>query len=146
MKQKINLGTASIILIFIILCLSVFALLGLSDAKGAQVFAKRRADSVTAFYQTDALGQAYISHVADALKAGSTASKAAAQAFSILPEGSLSLEGEAGQLVCEIPMSAGQSLHIELDGQEASVRAYYVYNREDYAIDNSLPVWMAEES
>ena len=146
MKQKINIGTASIILIFIILCLSVFALLGLSDARGAQVFAKRRADSVSAFYQTDALGQAYIGQVAAALKDGSTASEAATQALSILPEGSLSSEGEEGQLICEIPMSAGQALHIELDGNDASVNAYYVYNSVDYAIDNHLPVWTGDES
>ena len=31
MKNRINIGTASIILIFIILCLAVFSLLSLSD-------------------------------------------------------------------------------------------------------------------
>lgn len=145
MKSKINIGTASIILIFIILCLSVFALLGLSDARSAQVFARRRADSVSAFYQTDALGQVYIKNTAAALKSGLTGSAAAAQALSVLPEGSLSFEDEQGHLICEIPMSAGQSLHIELDEREVTVLSYYVYNSEDYTIDNSLPVWTGNQ-
>lgn len=140
MKSRVNIGTASIILIFIILCLSVFALLGLSDAKSAAVFAKRRADSVTAFYRADALGQQYIRAAAGSLKNGSDAANAAEQALSVLPDGSSSVS-EEGHLICEIPMSAGQSLHIELDGSDASVLSYYVYNSEEYAIDNSLPLW-----
>ena len=54
MKNRINIGTASIILIFIILCLAVFSLLSLSDGNSALVLARRRADSVTAYYQADA--------------------------------------------------------------------------------------------
>lgn len=51
MKNRINIGTASIILIFIILCLAVFSLLSLSDGNSALVLARRRADSVTAYYR-----------------------------------------------------------------------------------------------
>lgn len=141
MKNKINIGTASIILIFIILCLSVFALLGLSDAKSAEVFARRRADSVTAFYSADSLGQAYIRTASEALKNGLPASQAAEKGLSLLPDGASSSADEKGGLVCEIPMSAGQSLHIELSGSDAAVLSYYVYNSEDYAIDTRLPVW-----
>lgn len=42
-------------------------------------------------------------------------------------------------------MSAGQSLHIELDKREVTVLSYYVYNSEDYTIDNSLPVWTGNQ-
>ena len=52
MKNRINIGTASIILIFIILCLAVFSLLSLSDGNSALVLARRRADSVTCLLYT----------------------------------------------------------------------------------------------
>lgn len=42
-------------------------------------------------------------------------------------------------------MNAGQALRIELDGSSREVLASYVYNREDYAIDDSLPVWIAPD-
>lgn len=149
MRNKVNIGTASIILIFIILCLSVFSLLSLSDAKSAQVFADRRADSVTAYYQADAAGQKFIQAVSEALNGGRNADDALEQASSVLPDGSAVQtdgEGRETRLICEIPMSAGQSLHVELSGSDASVLSYYVYNSEDYAIDNRLPVWTGGEN
>lgn len=144
MNNKINIGTASIILIFIILCLSVFALLGLSDARSAQVFAQRKADSVTNFYLTDAVGQTFIKEYRDALMNGQTAEQALKSAQDGLPEGAFSSFDEQGRIVCEIPMNAGQSLHIELLHSDASIRSYYVYNSEDYAIDTRLPVWTTD--
>lgn len=145
MKNRINIGTASIILIFIILCLAVFSLLSLSDGKSSLVLARRRADSVTAYYQADSLGQQFVQTAFTALKDGRTAGEAVSEAASVLPEGAESGIDEAGRLYCELPMSAGQALRVELDGDELSVLASYVYNKEDYSIDNSLPVWVAPE-
>lgn len=146
MKNKINIGTASIILIFIILCLSVFALLGLSDAKTAQVFARRHADSVDVYYRTDAAGQYFIKAAAETIKSGESADAAAESGKAALPEGisASASVSEQGNLICDLPMSSGQSLHIELDGEDASVLSYYVFNSEDYAIDNRLPVWTGQ--
>ena len=39
---RINIGTASIVLILLILCLAVFSLLSLSDAQESLSFARRR--------------------------------------------------------------------------------------------------------
>lgn len=146
MKNRINIGTASIILIFIILCLSVFSLLSLSDGKSALVFAERHAASVTAYYQTDSKGQRFIQDVSELLQTGSSAEDALEAASAALPEGTETRIGESGSLICEIPMTAGQALRIELDAAGGSVLACYVYNKEDYAIDNRLPVWVDEES
>ena len=146
MKNRVNIGTASIILIFIILCLAVFSLLSLSDGKSALVFAERHADSVTAYYHTDSKGQEFLRDTAKLIQDGHSAADAFETAASSLPEGTETSIGESGSLICEIPMTAGQALRIELDASGESVLAYYVYNKEDYAIDNRLPVWVDEES
>ncbi len=145
MKNRINIGTASIILIFIILCLAVFSLLSLSDGKSALVLSRRHADSVTAYYQADTQGQLFIQTAAVSLKEDGVAAEALKKAAGTLPEGSESGIGESGRLYCEIPMNAGQALRVELSGEDAAVLACYVYNKEDYAIDDSLPVWIAPE-
>lgn len=145
MKGRINIGTASIILIFIILCLSVFSLLSLSDAKSAEVFAKRRAESVQAYYKTDIEGQKFIKSAAEALSEGINVPRTAKLLSEGLPAGSKTSSDEAGNLVCNIPMLSGQSLYIELDKKDASVLSYYVYISEDYAIDNKIPVWTGNE-
>lgn len=61
--SRINIGTASIVLILIILCLSVFSLLSLSDARSSLSFAERRAQSVQAFYSADAQVQRWLSDI-----------------------------------------------------------------------------------
>lgn len=144
MKNRINIGTASIILIFIILCLAVFSLLSLSDGRSALTFAERHAASVTAYYQADAEGQQFIEAAAASLKEGKTPSLALEEAARALPEGALAGLNEQ-ILICEIPMNAGQALRIELDGNTSSVLACFVYNKEDYAIDDSLPLWVNPE-
>lgn len=146
MINRINIGTASIILILIVLCLSVFSLLGLSDGKSAEIFAQRYARSVTAYYQVDAAGQRLIRDVWEGVADGKTAEEAAAASMASLPRDA-ALKTEKGSIIiCEIPMNAGQVLHMELDVKQNSVRAYYVYNKEDYAIDNRLPVWSGTDS
>lgn len=145
MKNRVNIGTASIILIFIILCLSVFSLLSLSDGNSALVLARRRADSVTAYYQTDSAGQEFIQAAVTALDADKSAEEALSEAAGTLPDGADTGVGEDGRIYCEIPMNAGQALRIELDSTNKTVLACYVYNRENYAIDDSLPVWIAPE-
>lgn len=122
MKNRITLGPSSIILILLILCLSVFSLLSLSDAKNARSFAQRRAASVQAYYRADAAGQEFLRDLAWGRRL----------------ESSLS---ETGTLIHEIPMPSGQSLRMEIDQADFSVLSYYVYNSEEYEIDSRLPVW-----
>lgn len=146
MKNRINIGTASIILIFIVLCLSVFSLLGLSDGKSAELFAERYAGSVTAYYQADTTAQRLIRDVWEGTADGKTPEEAAAAAMAFLPRDATLETGADHIIICEIPMNAGQALHMELDVQQNAIRAYYVYNKEDYAIDNRLPVWSGTDS
>lgn len=146
MVNRINIGTASIILIFIVLCLSVFSLLGLSDGKSAEIFAQRYAHSVTAYYQADAAGQRLIRDVWEGVADGKTAEEAAAASMASLPGDATLTTANNHIIICEIPMNAGQALHMELDVKQNAIRAYYVYNKEDYAIDNRLPVWSGTDT
>lgn len=122
MKNRITLGLSSIILILLILCLSVFSLLSLSDAKNALSFATRRAASVQAYYRADAAGQEFLRDLAR-------------------EAGQEPAQPETGILIHEISMPSGQSLHMEIDKADLSVLSYYVYNSEEYEIDSRLPVW-----
>lgn len=57
MKTRITIGIPSIVLIFMILCLAVFSLLSLSDAKSALTYAQKHADTVQMYYEADAAAQ-----------------------------------------------------------------------------------------
>ena len=134
--SRINIGTASIVLILIILCLSVFSLLSLSDALS---FAERRAQSVQAFYSADAQVQRWLSDIQ-----GLSIQEAAARRESLPEDASVEASGEEGILTLTIPMSQGQSLLARYSVSEGRLISSRVYNSEDYAIDTRLPVWTGQ--
>ena len=137
--RRINIGTASIVLILIILCLSVFSLLSLSDARSSLSFAERRAQSVQAFYSADAQVQRWLSDIQ-----GLSIQEAAARRESLPEDASVEASGEEGILTLTIPMSQGQSLLARYSVSEGRLISSRVYNSEDYAIDTRLPVWTGQ--
>lgn len=136
---RINIGTASIVLILLILCLAVFSLLSLSDAQASLSFARRRAESVQAFYHADAKAQAWADSiqgmgVSDALSLGT------------VPEGaSVEVSEDNHTITLTIPLSQGQSLLAEYRLSDGQLAASRIFNSEDYAIDTRLPVWAGPE-
>lgn len=120
MKNRITIGISSIVLIFMILCLAVFSLLSLSDAKSALTFAQKRAETVQIYYEADIESQKFIRDYR-ALDAEQKQSETT--------------------IVYELPMRSGQTLHLELSADGSDILSYYVYNNTDYVIDSDLPVW-----
>ncbi|MBE5971689.1 MAG: hypothetical protein E7246_04085 [Lachnoclostridium sp.] len=119
MKNRITIGIPSIILIFMILCLAVFSLLSLSDAKSALTFAQKRADTVRMYYEADMDAQTFI------------------RDYCALPAD----QKQSDTVIHDVPIRSGQTLHLELDADGSTILSYYVYNNTDYVIDSDLPVW-----
>ena len=63
MRKQANIGTTSLILIFVILCLSTFGLLSLSSAKGDLSLAEKNAKAVQTYYEADAAGETFVQMV-----------------------------------------------------------------------------------
>ena len=59
-QTYISIGISSIIFIFIILCLSVFALLSVNSARQSYDSVMRNAEAVTAYYAADSQAQRWI--------------------------------------------------------------------------------------
>ncbi len=123
MKQNISrnfIGITSIIFIFIVLCLSVFALLSVNSARQSLASVQRSADAVTRYYAADSSAQLWIHQV--------------------------KAEGPAGEDVLEreFPISDSQTLRVALDGATFEILSYQVVNNEVLEIDDSLQVWQGE--
>ncbi len=174
MKNRISIGISSIVLIFLILCLAVFSLLSLSDAKTALSFSERHTDAVRIYYAADAQGQTFIRDYQKALAAGDngsnsgddsdvaagqanssgaepvaivsqeTARTAALTAAAALPEGYAVSVSEDSVVHCDIPLENGQTLRMELDGSGQEILSYYIFNSQEYVIDTRMPVFGAE--
>lgn len=141
MKSRITIGIPSIVLIFMILCLAVFCLLSLSDAKSALTFAERHADTVNMYYEADSQAQTFIRDYRKRYADTGKPEDVIAAVSVSLPEGMQIFFNEADTVICEVPMRSGQTLHLELEPDGTDILSYYIYNSTDYVIDSDLPVW-----
>lgn len=141
MKNRITIGISSIVLIFMILCLAVFSLLSLTDAKSALTFAQKRADTVQMYYESDISAQTFIRDYRDLFDESAQPSDILSELYPSLPTGSQVTTDNETLVVCELPIRSGQTLHLELEADGSRILAYYVYNNTDYVIDSDLPVW-----
>ena len=141
MKNRITIGISSIVLIFMILCLAVFSLLSLTDAKSALTFAQKRADTVQMYYESDISAQTFIRDYRNLCDENVQPSDSLSKLYPSLPTGSQVTTDNEAQVVCELPIRSGQTLQLELEADGSRILAYYVYNNTDYVIDSDLPVW-----
>ena len=141
MKNRISIGISSIVLIFLILCLAVFSLLSLSDAKTALSFSERHTDAVRIYYAADAQAQTFIRDYRKALTSDTDEAAAAQTAARALPEGNAVSVSEDGVIHCDVPLANGQTLRMELDASGSELLSYYVFNSTEYVIDTRMPVF-----
>lgn len=146
MKIRISIGLSSMILIFMVLCMSVFCLLSVSDAKTSLIYAQKRADSVQAYYQADLEAQTFIRDYRELRQNMKDASGTLERLSPIYSEKRLILSTEHGLVSCDLPMVSGQTLHVEFDEDGTNIHSYYTYYSDDYVIDSDLPVWEGNEN
>ncbi len=142
-RRRAGIGSASLILIFIVLCLATFGILSLGNARREDALSERNAAAVEAYYQADSKAEAFVGMVDRALH-GEEEKEAALAAVGEY------VQPETGTVLTDIPMDAGRALRVELavdwEKRTYAVLAWNVYERETYEIDSSVPVWTGSGS
>ena len=64
---RANIGTSSLILIFIVLCLTIFGLLSLSSAGSDWKLARKNAEAVRGYYKADGQAVEFLAMVEEVL-------------------------------------------------------------------------------
>ncbi|MGN0372623.1 MAG: hypothetical protein ACI4F3_07400 [Enterocloster sp.] len=146
MRSRVNIGAASLILIFIVLCLSTFSLLALSSARGDLSLEMRSGEAVRAYYRADSEGQRWLSQTDAVLREEMERNRDESLCSRRIKERlGDAYDEEAGLISADILMDRGMALHIDLAlvwGRERyEIRSWYVYDREAYEIDSSMQVW-----
>lgn len=145
-KTKTNIGSSSLILIFIVLCLSTFGLLSLTSAKGDWNLAHKNADAVQEYYRAVREGNEFL-NMADQLLIRAWSKGGYQEVEKVLEKDLKPYYNTEEEIIgTDIAMERGQALRIELElVRDAAVRyrirAWKVYNQIDYDIDDSMPVW-----
>lgn len=149
-RNKVSIGASSLILIFIVLCMATFGLLSLSSAQGDFKLASRNGEAVKGYYEADNKGQRWLKDIDRVLMEEMGRGQDSGQCSLKIKErlGGL-YDQETGLITTDIAMDRGQSLHIELvlmcGEKRYEVKSWYVYNSDEYEIDNAIPVWDGSE-
>ena len=126
-------GISALLVIFAVLCLTVFAVLSVSTVKADQSLADRAVQQTISWYEAD--GQAEI--ILAALRQGE------------VPEGvSLTGTDDRGRKIYEYTcaLSATQSLQVRaaVRGQEYKILRWQLVSTTDWQADEDLNVWDGE--
>ena len=123
-------GGSSLLVIFAVLCLTVFALLGLGTVQADQRLADASAEAVYGYYAADCQAEAILAR----LRAGE------------LPEGVTALPGERYTYTC--PSSAAQVREVEVrvTGTDYAVLLWQAVPAADWQPDDGLEVWDGEST
>ncbi len=144
---RANIGSSSLILIFIVMCLVTFGMLSLTSAKNDLNLAERNADAVNEYYRADREGEAFYGMVAEAVTAVCSQTEEVTEREKLLKASLGAYYRENDEIAAmETDMKRAQALHVELrpvlTGEgSVEVAEWKVIQTEDYEIDNSLPVW-----
>lgn len=150
-KQKngyrVSIGSPTLILLFIIMCLVTFGMLSLSTAKSEWNLAERNALAVTEYYRADSEGEAFYRMVSEKAAEVCEQSSDPEERRQLLTQelGEYYRPGQ-GFVTKEIAMERSQALYIELiprleENGKLMISQWKVIQTEDYEIDDSMPVW-----
>ena len=112
---RANIGTSSLILIFIILCLTIFGLLSLSSAGSDWKLAQKNAQSIQGYYEADSKAVEFAAMVEGNLAECSQISDEEEYLKLVKEKLGEFYQEEAGTVGTDIEMLYGQMLHVELE-------------------------------
>ena len=141
-KGGIGVGSASIVLVFSVLCLTVFTLITFVVAGNDKALADAEAELVEGYYRADALAERILAEIATA-EAGPPAS---ILGVDIEYGWSNALFTDTVYYLC--PINDSKSLYVEL----ASNWGYYdilswkMVDVDEWAYDDSMHLWLGDDN
>ena len=121
------IGGSSLLVIFAVLCLTVFALLGLSTVQADGRLSDASANAVTAYYTADCRGEEILAQ----LRRGE------------VPEG-VRVDGDIYTYLCPISESSALLIQVQVQGQDYRVLRWESVITAEWTIDETLSVWDGE--
>lgn len=120
-------GASSLLTIFAVLCLTVFALLSLSTVGANGRLSDRAAQAVYAYYDADCRAEEILAR----LRAGE------------LPEG-VSRTGNICTYACPISDSQTLAVEVAVDGSDFRILRWQAVSTQLWQVQDELPVWDGE--
>lgn len=140
---KINVGSVTIVVIFTVTCLTIFALLSLSTARSEQKLSLKSAEAVTAYYAADNAATRKVNALAELNGVGMNDQPQAAKDL-----GMDIAQSDAGMVYSfteSVDDSSTLSVRFLISQDKTRILEWKVVNAADWLPDNTLPVWTGDE-
>lgn len=137
MKQNpVGLGVASLILIFSVLCLAIFAILTLASANREQSLTEKLKTSTAAYYEADSRAVEIEAKLRAAIVQGEVP-----ESIDGIP---ITVTGETVSYNCPIDQRRALSITLTRDGGALRVIAWREMNVADWTPQEGVDVWKGE--
>ena len=138
MKKGANgVGSASIVLIFAVLCLTIFALITFSVADRERVLIEREAELVIGYYRADAIAEIFIAEFLDENVSPDTTY--------ILDKTTMwcgIMHAEITNFYVEITDTMMLAVSIAVDDNFFHILSWRIRNTREWIADDTLDVWI----
>ncbi len=131
MKQKFSVsavGISSLLVIFAVLCLTVFALLSVSTVQAQLRLARSTAGAVTGYYEADAQAEKILVQ----LRAGQC------------PAG-VERNGDIYTYACAVSETQTLAVRVQVNGTDYTVLRWQTVPTQQWEAEDKLPVWNGQE-
>lgn len=117
-------GISSLLVIFAVLCLTIFCLLSVSTVSADIQLAQKSRTAIQNYYQADCQAEAVLAK----LRAGQ------------IPPG-VTVNGSQYSYLCKVSDTQGLSVAVILDGTSYTIIRWQVISTVDWQASDKLPVW-----
>lgn len=117
-------GASSLLVIFAVLCLTVFALLSISTVQADERLGDSAAEAITGYYRADCQAELILAQI----RSGT------------IPDG-VTEENGIYSYFCAISDSQALSIAVSMDGTDYSILRWQAISTADWQADDKLPVW-----
>jgi len=136
-KGGIGVGSASIVLVFAVLCLTVFSLITLVVANNNNALADAETKLVVGYYEADTLAENILAEIR---RTGAIPDSALG--VEINSSWDIEREMEVASYIC--PLSDKKKLYVEIgiDSDSFTIISWQMLSIDEWEADDSLGVWL----
>lgn len=127
-RRPAAVGLSSLLVIFAVLCLTVFALLSVSAARAGEAISDGAADAVMGYYAADCAAEEMLSR----LRAGER------------PENVKNEGNGVYSYTCSVSETQELKVKVALEGKDYKILCWQLVPSVQWKADDSLPVWSGE--
>jgi len=138
-RAGIGVGSASIVLVFAVLCLTIFSLITFVIAGNERSLVDARAELVTAYYEADALAE----HILRDILTADTLPESV-RGVNIYTRWDEELDTETIYFFCKISDIKVLYVNLVIHDDTFDILSWRMYATDEWEFDSSIHVWQGE--